>query len=109
MLASLQPHVGQLVAPAVQLRQQPIEPRAQRLDVPFDLARGARMVVRHLPAGQASRSFTHSTSSLRVRRVAWSGVFTRLLHPTRPATDPTKSTAAATISAAAQPGITVAS
>src|SRR3989441_665758 len=105
MLAHLQLHVGQLVPPAVQLCQRPVQPSAQVLDVALDLPRrprpGRGALVVH-----ARRSFAHSASSFRVRRVASSGVLTRLPHPISPAAVPTASTTPATTSAPAQSGIT---
>src|SRR5438874_1664021 len=106
MLAHLQLDVGQLVAPAVQLRQRSVQTRSQVLDVALDLPRRLRLGW-SVPVLHARRSFAHSTSSFRVRRVASSGVLTRLPHPKSPATVPTASTTPATISAAAHSAITV--
>src|SRR5205807_9860970 len=66
MLAHLQLHVGQLVPPAVQLCQRPIEPSAQVLDVVLDLPRRPRLG-RGALVVHARRSFAHSASSFRVR------------------------------------------
>src|SRR5438128_3839191 len=109
MLAHLQLHVRQLVAAPIQLRQRAVEARAQVLDVALDLPRSALLSSgrRAVPLFHARRSFAHSTSSLRLRRVASSGFLTRFPHPTRPATVPTASTTPATISAAAHSGMTL--
>src|SRR5207248_2758611 len=118
--ADLEPHVGQLVAAAVQLGQAAIEARAHLGDLGLDLARHlawlavrfawlavrfARLAV-HSPGAHAIRSFAHRTSSLSVRRVVSSGSLTRLPQPTIPAMPPTISTAAATSNAATHAGMT---